>query len=74
MVGTQNTSEQNIKSAEPAVLQVECDPSLKQGLKVQAVEAGFSSLSDTIRTLARDFVAGRIQYRGGILKTQAQIT
>jgi len=71
---TQNTPEQNFQNAEPAVLQAECAPSLKEDVRACMNKAGFSSLSDAIRTLARDFAAGRIQYRGGVLISQAQIT
>lgn len=73
METTQNPQEQNSKSAEPAVLQVECDPSLKDGLRTKFREAGFSSFSDGFRTLARDFKAGRIKYSGGVLISQQKI-
>ena len=63
-------SEQDFTSAEPAILRVECDPSLKQDMITKAVEAGFRSQSDAFRTLVRDFVAGRIIYRSGILTCQ----
>jgi hypothetical protein len=52
------------------VLSVECDPSLKAGLEENLVEAGFGSMTDFVRTLARDFLAGRIQYKRGILQSQ----
>ena len=65
--------EQDLQSAEPAILRVECDPSLKQDLMTKAVEAGFRSQSDVFRTLVRDFVAGRIIYKSGILISQQQI-
>ncbi len=74
METTQNTPEQNLQSAESAVLQAECDPSLKEGVRAKFSEAGFSSLTDCIRTLARDFNAGRIKYRGGVLVSQQQIS
>ncbi len=67
------TQEQNSKSAEIAVLRVECDPSLKADMKTKVVEAGFRSQSDAYRTLVRDFVAGRINYRSGILVSQQKI-
>lgn len=72
MVETQNTPKQD--DAEVAILQVKCVPSLKEGLRAKFREAGFSSLSDGIRTLARDLVAGRFHYKGGVLQSQAQIT
>jgi len=67
------TSEQDINSAELAVLRCECDPSLKTGLKTKSVESGFNSQSDALRTLVRDFVSGRINYRAGILIGQQKI-
>lgn len=66
------TEEQDLQSAGPAFLRVECDPSLKAGMKTKAVAAGFRSQSDAFRTLVRDFVAGRINYRSGILQSQKQ--
>lgn len=73
MTETQNTSEQNSRSAEIAILRIECDPSLKKDLRAGLVEAGFSSLSDCVKTLVRDFVGRRIQYRGGLLISQQKI-
>ena len=73
MAEPQNTPEQNSRSAETAVLQVECDPSLKKDLRAGLVEAGFSSLSDCVKTLVRDFVGRRIKYRGGVLISQQKI-
>lgn len=72
MARTQITPEQD--ATEPETLSIECDPSLKQGLRTNLSQAGFSSLSDAIRTLARDFIAGRIQYKSGVLISQAQTT
>jgi len=71
VVETQNTPKQ--ADAEVAILQVKCVPSLKKGLRAKFREAGFSSLSDGVRTLARDFNAGRIQYRSGVLISQQKI-
>jgi len=71
---TQSISKQNSKSAESAVLQAECDPSLKEDMRAGLIEAGFSSQSDCIKTLVRDFVSGRIKYRGGVLISQAHIS
>ena len=65
-----NPQEQNSKRAEPAVLFTECDPSLKEDMRACLIEAGFSSQSDCIKTLVRDFVGRRIQYRGGVLISQ----
>jgi len=70
---TQNPPEQNSKSAESVVLQAECDPSLKEDMRAGLIEAGFSSQSDCIKTLVRDFVAGRFKYRGGVLISQQKI-
>lgn len=73
METTRNTPEQNLPKAELVVLQAECDPSLKDGLRAKFREAGFSSFSDGIRTLARDFNAGRIKYKDGVLESQQKI-
>ena len=73
MATTPNKPEQNFKNAELAVLRVECDPSLKKDMRANLNEAGFSSQSDCIKTLVRDFVAARIQYRGGVLISQQKI-
>ena len=70
METTQTTPEQNSKSAEKALLQAECVPSLKEEMVSCLVGAGFSSNSDCIKTLVRDFVSGRIRYRGGVLINQ----
>ncbi len=70
METTQNPQQQNSKGAEIAVLQVECDPSLKKDLRAGLPAAGFSSLSDCVKTLVRDFVGRRIKYRGGVLISQ----
>jgi len=71
---TQSISKQNSKSADSVVLQAECDPSLKEDMRACLIEAGFSSQSDCLKTLVRDFVSGRINYRGGVLRSQAQIS
>ena len=73
METTQTPQEQNSPKAETAVLQVECDPSLKADLRACLVSAGFSSLSDCVKTLVRDLVGRRIQYRGGVLISQQKI-
>lgn len=72
MEQTKSKTERNLRNAEPAILQAECDPSLKEDLRAKFGEAGFSSLTDCIRTLARDFNAGRIRYKSGILISQQQ--
>lgn len=74
MEQTQSTPEQDLQNTETAVLYAEVNPSLKKDMRARLIEAGFRSLSDGIRTLARDFVAGRIQYRSGVLISQAQTT
>lgn len=63
---TQQTTQQDVKRADPVYLQAECDPSLKERVKEKSISSGFQTLSDCLRTIARDFVAGRIQYTGGI--------
>lgn len=55
---------------------VVCDlrsSSLKSGLKLRFREFGFSTLSDGLRTVARDIVAGRIEYRAGMIQRQEKI-
>lgn len=47
-------------------LQAKCDPTLKKRVKQQSKQSGFDSMSDCLRTIARDFVAGRIRYSGGV--------
>ena len=64
------TTEQDSQIAEPAILRFECDPSLKKDLIAKAANDGFRSQSDALRTLVRDFVAGRINYKSGILQSQ----
>ena len=66
--------EQNVERAESGLLQVKCDPSLKEGVRAKCVASGFSTLSDCLRTLARDFLAGRIQYKQGYLQGQTRNT
>nr|NIP28983.1 hypothetical protein [Phycisphaerae bacterium]NIP55114.1 hypothetical protein [Phycisphaerae bacterium]NIS49736.1 hypothetical protein [Phycisphaerae bacterium]NIV02917.1 hypothetical protein [Phycisphaerae bacterium]NIV69273.1 hypothetical protein [Phycisphaerae bacterium] len=48
----------------------ECDPSLKKRFSACLDACGFRSQTDALLTLARDFVAGRILYRGGVLVCQ----
>jgi len=47
-------------------------PSLREKLDVVLREFGFRSTTDGLRTVIRDMVAGRIQYRDGILQSQAE--
>ena len=54
------------------VLRAVCDPSLKKAFLNCLAIYGFSSQADAIKTLARDFVAGRIQYTGGVLQGQQE--
>ena len=46
--------------------------SLKADLAVKVREFGFGTLTDGVRTVIRDIVAGRIQYRNGILQSQGK--
>lgn len=70
---SEETNKQDLKdNGEPAVLYVECDPSLKRTFKEKLLQSGFSSVSDAIKTLVRDFVSGRINYSGGMLKSQVE--
>ena len=65
-----NKPQINAEAAKVPVLRAECDPSLKDDFKRRRKESGFRSQTDAILTLARDFVSGRIQYRGGRLVSQ----
>jgi hypothetical protein len=62
------------QSAAKVVVSVECDPSLKAGLKETLLRAGFRNMTDYVTTLFRDSVAGRIKYKAGILQSQEQIS
>lgn len=61
---------QNDRAQKGIVLRAEVAPSLKCGFIAKFRSAGFASEADAIRTLARDFVTGRLQYIGGMLKSQ----
>lgn len=67
-----NGKPQQIEAAKVSVLRAECDPSLKMSFFNCLVCAGFRHQTDAILTLARDFIAGRIIYRNGILQSQEQ--
>jgi len=62
--------DQNDRAQKGIVLRAEVAPSLKCGFLTRIRSAGFASEADAIRTLARDFVTGRIQYIGGMLRSQ----
>ena len=64
------TPRQNVAVAEVTVLRAVCDPSLKVSFMNRLAASGFRTQTDAILTLARDFVAGRIQYRDGIVQSQ----
>ena len=66
------TPQQRSSDAKVPVLRAECDPSLKDDFKRRRAESGFRSETDAIITIARDFVAGRIQYKGGVLQCQQE--
>lgn len=55
------------------VLRAVCDPSLKESFLACLSACGFRQQTDAILTLARDLVAGRIQYKGGVLQSQQKI-
>ena len=67
--GKPQTNEAN---AEVSVLRAECDPSLKMSFLNRLGQSGFRTQTDAILTLARDFISGRINYRGGVLQSQEQ--
>ena len=47
--------------------------SLGVALDEKLPDAGFSSRSEGVRTMLRDFIAGKIQYTNGILQNQGQL-
>lgn len=61
---------QTVRARVSSVLRADCDSSLKCGFADCFPLAGFASEADAIRTLARDFVSGRIKYTGGMLSCQ----
>lgn len=67
-----NGTPQQVEAAKVSVLRAECDPSLKDGFMGRLRQSGFRTQTDAILTLARDFIAGRFQYRGGVLQSQEQ--
>lgn len=67
-----NNPQQKAEAAESAVLRAECDPSLKVSFMDCLGAAGFRTQTDAILTLARDFIADRIQYKDGILQRQEE--
>ena len=58
--------------AESPVLRAVCDPSLKKLFMGCLGAAGFRTQTDAVLTLARDFIAGRIRYKDGILQSQEE--
>ncbi len=60
----------NVPDAKEAVLRAECVSSLKADFMVRLAACGFRTQTEALLTLARDFVAGRILYRGGVLVCQ----
>lgn len=71
-----NETPQQVEAAETevevVVLRAECVPSLKCLFMARLTPCGFRTQTEAILTLARDFVAGRIQYRGGVLQSQQE--
>ena len=64
---------ENAQRRKQAAINIECDPSLTDGLVDDLRAAGFKHKADLIITLVRDFRAGRIKYNAGILQPQAKI-
>lgn len=64
------TADVDKQAAGIAVLHAECDPSLERSFAEKIRPAGFKHKTDAIITLVRDFIAGRIQYKNGILQSQ----
>lgn len=71
-----NETPQQVEAAETevevVVLRAECVPSLKGLFMARLKPCGFRTQTEAILTLARDFVAGRIQYTGGVLVSQQE--
>ena len=65
-------SQQGVQTAGEPVLCAECDPSLKSAFMGRLRVSGFRTQADAIRTLARDLVAGKIRYKGGVLQCQQE--
>jgi hypothetical protein len=53
-----------------ASLFVECEPSLEESFVDWLKRAGFRHKTEAILTLVRDCLAGRINYKSGILQRQ----
>ena len=64
--------QQSGTAAKVVVLRAVCDPSLKSAFLARLEACGFRTQTDAILTIARDFVAGRILYRGGMLQCQQE--
>ncbi len=64
--------QQNGTAAKVVVLRAVCDPSLKSAFLARLEACGFRTQTDAILTIARDFVAGNFQYRGGMLQCQQE--
>lgn len=66
-----NENTQQVETAaERPVLQAVCDSSLKADFMIRLAECGFRHQTEALLMLVRDFVAGRIKYRGGVLQSQ----
>ena len=73
MQSTETDANENRRTSRKLVPFCSVDPSLKEAFEKKACgECGFSSLVDGLRTLARDVISGRIQYRNGIFVSQPQ--
>lgn len=64
------TADVDNQAAGIGVLRAVCDLPLKRSFAEKIREVGFKHETDAIITLVRDFIAGRIKYKSGILQSQ----
>ena len=75
MQSTETDANENRRTSRKLVPFCSVDQSLRDEFEDKAVnECGFASLVDGLRTIARDVISGRIQYRNGIFVSQPQNT
>ena len=73
MQSTEPDANENRRTSRKLVPFCSVDPSLKEAFEKKACgECGFSSLVDGRRTLARDVISGKLEYKHGILVRQPQ--
>ena len=73
MQSTETDANENRRTSRKLVPFCSVDQSLKDEFEDKAVnECGFASLVDGLRTLARDVISGKLEYKHGILVRQPQ--